>query len=132
MDPHRAIMFMQEATAICTCGPPVEADVWQKLSWRSSSIQWQLANEGIAFVQQTMERVESVENSVLRYLLNEAASTHWCASVRERARELLLALPQVEPSAPKIVQIAAWRRIREIARERFPKVDFARKATVRR
>jgi hypothetical protein len=72
----------------------VEQDVWQKLSWRSSSIQWQLANETMTFVLQTIRRMGESDNSVLKYLLEEAAANHWCGSVRERAKAVLGMLPE--------------------------------------
>jgi hypothetical protein len=123
-DPHRAVLFMHEATAICTGGPPLEEAVWQRLSWRSSSIQWQLANEGLEFVEQTLGRMGGVENSVLRYLLEEAAATHWSLNVRCRAREVLEMLNGVLPVAPKLPQKGTWQRVRDIARRRFPDADF--------
>jgi hypothetical protein len=123
-DPHRAVLFMHEATAICTGGPPVEESVWQRLSWRSSSIQWQLANEGMEFVQQTFARMNGVENSVLRYLLEEAAATHWSLSVRCRAREILEMLGDVAPVAPKLMRMGTWRKLRDLARKRDPEVEF--------
>jgi hypothetical protein len=124
MDPHRAVMFMHEATAICTGGPPLEEFVWQRLSWRSSSIQWQLATEGMAFVEQTLGRMNGVSNSVLRHLLEEAAATHWSLNVRCRAREVLEMIGDVVPVAPKLLQMGTWRKVRDLARGGYPEANF--------
>jgi hypothetical protein len=124
MDPHRAVLFMHEATTICTDGPPLEESVWQRLSWRSSSIQWQLATEGMAFVEQTLGRMNDVANPVLRFLLEEAAATHWSLNVRCRAREIIEMLGDVVPVAPKLMPMGTWRKMRDWARGAYPEADF--------
>jgi hypothetical protein len=126
LDPQRAVMFMHEATAICTHGPPIEPSVWQRLSWRASSIQWQLASEGLSFVQQTVRLMPDADYSILRFLLDEAAKGHWSPPIRERASEVLAMLPPVEPSVPKVLQINGWNRIRDTARTLYPKIDFTK------
>jgi hypothetical protein len=127
LDPQRAVLFMQEALAICLHGPPIQEDVWQRLSWRSSSIQWQIASEGLSFVQQTIELMGDVDDSILRFLLEDAVQKHWSVVVKERAKEVLPLLPPVPPAAPKVLQIDAWNRIREMARSNDPKIEFAKR-----
>jgi hypothetical protein len=132
IDPQRAVLFMQEASAICVHGPRIEYDVWQRLSWRSSSIQWQIASEGLSFVQQTIGTMGGVDDAILRFLLQEASEAHWSVTVKERAKEVLPLLPPVTPAAPKVLRIDAWNRIREAARLHYPKVDFVNQRAPRK
>jgi hypothetical protein len=64
--------------------------------------------------------------------VEEAVANHWCGSVRERAKEALGALPEGESAPPKVIQIAMWRRVKEIAGVRFPKMDFTGRMIVRK
>jgi hypothetical protein len=106
--------------------------VWQRLSWRSSSIQWQLASEGLSFVQQTIGEMRCADHSILRFLLEEAAKGHWSMVVKEGLKEVLPMLPPVEPSASKVLQINAWNGIREMARVLYPRIDFAKVSATRK
>jgi hypothetical protein len=124
LEPQRAILFMQEATAICLHGPPVDEFVWQRLSWRACSIQWQLANEGIAFILQTIECVGQANHAVLRFLLEDEARTHWSPTVKEKAKEVLGKIPECAPAPPKVLALDTWNCVREMAKANWP-VDFA-------
>jgi hypothetical protein len=115
---------MLEATAICVHGPPIDGGVWQRLSWRACSIQWQLANEGLAFIQQTIAAVQGVDHAILKFLLQEEVRTHWCDTVRVKAAEVLEMLPEIEAAVPRVLAVDKWKRIREAARANYPEDDF--------
>jgi hypothetical protein len=132
LEPLRAVLFMQEAIAICLSGPPIEADVWERFAWRSSSIQWQLANEGLSFVQQTIGIVPGAGDATLRFLLEDTAKSHWSATVRERAGEVMALLPAVEPVGPRPLRMDRWNLVRSVAKANFPTAGFVRRKQTRK
>lgn len=132
LDPPKAVLFMQEATEICSHGPPVDEVVWQNFSWRSSSIQWQIAMEGLNFVQSTIDRMEGFDHSVLRYLLIDASTHHWNNSVRKKASEVLLLLPEVEPVPPPTLPVTTWNMIKKVAKENYPDSEFSARRPARK
>jgi hypothetical protein len=96
---------MQEATAICASGSYVDPVVWQRLSWRACSIQWQLANEGLVFIEQTIRAVRGVDHAVLRFLLDDEVRRHPSATVKEKAKEVLALIPQGPSEQPKTLAL---------------------------
>jgi len=124
LDPQKAVLFMKEATAICSHGPPVEEFVWQRLSWRSSSIQWQIAMEGLSFIQQTVERTKDFDHSVLIFLLNDAIKSHWHSGVKTKATAVLALLPETNPLPPKTFQNEKWNQMKEYAHSNYPEAGF--------
>jgi hypothetical protein len=132
LDPQRAVLFMQEATAICTNGPPVDPFVWQRLSWRACSIQWQLASEGLAFIQKTIGGVGGADHAVLRFLLEDEVRTHWSAPVKDEAREVLASIPAVPPERPKTLALDKWNLVSETAKANYPSENFARRQRSRK
>lgn len=124
LDPQKAVLFMKEATAICVHGPPVDEYVWQRLSWRSSSIQWQIATEGLNFVQQTIDKAKGFDMKILKFLLKDSIKTHWNESVRKKAEVVLELISEDEPIPPKTLPIDKWTVIREMASINFPGISF--------
>jgi hypothetical protein len=132
-DPPKAVLFMREATAICVNGPPPEEYVWQRLSWRSVSIHWQIAMEGLNFVQQTIQRAEGFDHSVLLHLIDEAIAHHWNQTVRTKAEAVRDLLPQdMQGSPPKSLPTETWNRLMELAQHRYPGDAFQAPAKGRR
>jgi hypothetical protein len=132
LEPRRALLFMQEATAICVTGPPIEVEVWKRFSWRSSCIQWQIAMEGLSFVDQTIELVPEAADATLRFLLEEAATSHWSAAVRDQSRDILSRIPDIAPTAPRMIKMDTWNQIKETAKAHFPGVEFGSRRHARR
>jgi hypothetical protein len=124
-DPQKAVLFMKEATAICVQGPTPDEFFWQRMSWRSVSIHWQIAVEGLNFVQQTIQLVDGFDHSVLLHLLDDAIAHHWNQTVRTKAAAVRDLLPSgVEPTPPKSLPTDTWNNIMEIAQRRYPSDSF--------
>jgi hypothetical protein len=130
-DPSRAVLFLDEATAICVHGPPIDPHVWQRFAYRASSIHHQLANAGMSFIEQTIGRMTDVDLSVLKYLVEEAAKGHWYQGVRDKAAELVKVLGAIEAVAPDQVAIDTWSSVKRMAHERYP-ADFGGARKIRR
>jgi hypothetical protein len=127
-DPQKAVLFMKEATAICVHGPPPEEFVWQRLSWRSVSIQWQIAVEGLNFIQQTVHRTKGFDHSVLLFLLDDAIARHWNQTVKTKAQVVRALLPaDVRPTAPKCLPKDRWDQMMQAAQRNYPKDNFTGK-----
>lgn len=124
LDPQKAVLFLQEATSLCKDGPEIEEYVWQRFSWRSSSIQWQIAMEGLNFIQQTYQRASGFNNNVLVYLLNDTIQRHWNQTVKNKATEVL-ELIQGTPTAPKLFPLAMWNQLKTQAEQNYPNTDFS-------
>ena len=124
-DPPRSVLFMREATAISTVGPPLDEYVWQRYAYRASSIYMPLALEGLNYVTQTKDRSFSFNNEILRYLLVDTIENHWSKLVREKAQTTLKLLEESEPKAPKKLPIDVWISIKEKAKENYPNEDFS-------
>jgi hypothetical protein len=125
-DPQKAVLFMKEATALFLNGPPPEEFVWQRLSWRSVSIHWQIAMEGLNFIQQTVHRTEEFDHSVLLFLLDDAIRGHWNQQVKTKAQIVRDLLPATAaPSPPKPLPKDTWAQLIDVAQKNFPKDDFA-------
>ena len=124
LDPQKAVLFMQEATCICLHGPPVEESVWQNLSFRASSIQWQIAMEGLNFVEKTISRTEGYDYSILTFLLQDTAKNHWNRNVRTRAEHVLTLIPKADPKRPQVLPFDKWSKLRDIAAANYPKDKF--------
>ena len=124
LDPQRAVLFMQEATALCVGGPDVVAVVWEKLAFRSCSVQWQIAMEGMTFIERTIERMSGVDFSILRFLLEDTIQRHWAVSVRERAKDIIKLVPEVEPRAPTVLPVDTWAVIKSTAQANYPRIRF--------
>lgn len=124
-DPQKAVLFMKEATAICVHGPIPEEYVWQRLSWRSVSIHWQIAMEGLTFIQQTIHRAEGFDHSELIYLLNDAIEHHWNHHVKRKATEVKNLLPEnITPVGPKPLPKETWSTLAETAQNNYPDTCF--------
>jgi hypothetical protein len=132
LDPQRAILFLEEATAICLNGPPVDPFLWERLSFRASSIHSQLATVGLSFIQQTIKKVSGIDFSVLRFLLEDASKSHWAIGVREKAAEVLKVIPEVAPAPPKVLSIERWNIVKEMAQANYPNQDFGGRRKVRK
>lgn len=124
LDPQKAVLFMQEATALCAEGPPPEQIVWQNLSWRASSIHWQIAMEGMKFVETTINRTEGFDHSILTFLLQDAAKNHWHNGVKTRAEAVLALIPPVAPKRPNLLPFDQWGEIKKIAKKNYPNDVF--------
>ncbi|OHT15822.1 hypothetical protein TRFO_42279 [Tritrichomonas foetus] len=124
LDPQKAVLFLQEATSLCREGPPVEESVWQRLSWRASSIQWQIAMEGLNFILETIENAKNYNNDVLVFLLNETVKNHWNVNVKNKAAEVLK-LVEGNPSPPKTFPIDVWNALKKQAETNYPNTDFS-------
>ena len=132
LEPQKAVLFLQEATALCKDGPELDEYVWQRISWRASSIQWQIAMEGLNFIMETYQRAQGFNNDVLVFLLNDAVKTHWNSNVRSKAEEVLK-LIQGKPLAPKTFPVDTWNMLKRQAESNYPKANFSgRKRVVRR
>lgn len=125
LDPPRALLFLQEATDLCTSGPPVDPLLWQKFSWRASSIQWQIATEGMNFIEKTIGRMEDVDFSVLKFLLDDTKKNHWCMSVRDRAEQVLKRIPEIEGKQSKTLNVDVWKIVKETAQKNYPRSNFS-------
>ena len=123
-DPPKSVTLMKEATAICSVDPPVEQYVWQRFTWRASSIYMPLALEGLNFVEKTKDKAEGYNNQILRFLLEDAAESHWCEIVRERAKKILELLEPSEPVEPSKLPINIWVELREQAKQNYPDDNF--------
>lgn len=133
LDPQKAVLFMQEATAVCTIGSPIEESVWQKLACRACSIHWQIAMEGLNFVQQTLSRAEGFDMSTLAYVLGDTAKNHWHSGVKAKAATVLQLLPQtVVPKAPVSLRVDKWSEIADIAALHFPDENFKKRIPIRK
>lgn len=133
LDPPRAVLFLQEATDLCATGPPVDALLWQKFSWRASSIQWQIATEGMNFIEKTIGRMDGVDFSVLKFLLDDTMKNHWCTSVRDRAEQVLKKIPEIEGKQSKTLNVDVWKMVKETAQKNYPRMNFsARRAPTKR
>jgi hypothetical protein len=120
-DPQKAVLFMKEATALFLHGPPPEEFVWQRLSWRSVSIHWQIAMEGLNFIQQTVRRTVEFDHSLLLFLLDDAIKGHWNHQVKNKAGIVRALLPkEVPPAAPKALPKDMWAQLIEVAQGNFP------------
>ena len=124
LDPQKAVLFMQEATCICLHGPPIDEPVWQNLSFRASSIQWQIAMEGLNFVEKTISRTEGFNHSILTFLLQDTAKNHWNRSVRTRAEHVLTLVPKTDPKRPEVLSFAKWSKLRDMAAANYPNDHF--------
>lgn len=125
LDPQKAVLFLQEATALCKDGPEIEEFVWQRLSWRASSIQWQIAMEGLNFITQTFERAVNFDHSVLLFLLKDALQHHWNNNVKNKVADVIKLVEGATPKAPKIFPMDKWNLIRSQAESNYPNVDFS-------
>lgn len=123
-DPQRSVLFMKEATIICSRGPPLDEYVWQRFTWRASSIYIPLALEGLNFITQTSGLSRQFNNSVLRYLLLDAMKGHWSDTVRARAKIVYNNLQASSPAPPKKMPIATWTLIKEQAKINYPEMTF--------
>ena len=123
-DPPKSVTYMKEATIICSVDPPVDQYVWQRFSWRASSIYMPLALEGLNFVEKTKDKAQGYNNQILRFLLEDAAESHWCEIVRERAKRVLELLEPSEPKEPNKLPINIWVDLREQAKLNYPDVNF--------
>jgi hypothetical protein len=132
LDPQRAVLFLEEATAICIHGPPIDNFVWERLAYRSSSIHSQLATAGLTFIQQTIGIVSGVDCSVLRFLLEDTVKNHWSQPIREKAAEVLKLVPTVSPVAPKLLSVERWKTVKEAAQANYPNADFSGRQRGRR
>lgn len=126
-DPPRSVLFMKEVTDLCVTGPKVTEYVWQRLSWRSSSIYMPLALEGMNFVLKTIDVASDYDSSILQFLMNDTAKGHWSALVREKAREALEHLCPCQPKPPRKMQINTWIMIKEAAQRNYPSDHFSTK-----
>ena len=124
LDPQKAVLFLQEATALCKEGPEIEEFVWQRLSWRASSIQWQIAMEGLNFITQTFQRAEKFDHSVLLYLLKDATQHHWNSNVKNKVNDVIKLVESGDARAPKIFPMNTWNLIKSTAEMNYPNVDF--------
>ena len=131
-DPPKSVTFMKEATMLCSVEPTVDQYVWQRYSWRASSIYMPLALEGLNFVEKTKHLSISYNNQVLRFLLEDTAESHWCELVRERAKQVLQDLEPSEPLEPKKLPINIWVDLRMKAKENYPNDDFSNSSRKRR
>lgn len=132
LDPPRAVLFLQEATDLCARGPPVDPLLWQKFSWRASSIQWQIATEGMNFIEKTISRMEDVDFSVLKFLLDDTKKKHWCTSVRDRAEQVLKLIPETEGKQSKTLNVDVWKLVKETAQKNYPRMNFSGKRPLRK
>ncbi len=124
LDPQKAVLFLQEATTLCKEGPEIEEFVWQRLSWRASSIQWQIAMEGLNFISQTYQRATEFDNSVLIYLLKDTIQHHWNNNVKNKAADVLQLVDKGEARAPKVFPIDKWSLLKSQAETNYPDTDF--------
>lgn len=124
LDPQKAVLFLQEATALCKEGPEIEEFVWQRLSWRASSIQWQIAMEGLNFITQTFQRAVNFDHSVLIFLLNDALQHHWNNNVKNKVADVIKLIENSTPRAPKTFPMDKWNLIKSQAECNYPNVDF--------
>ncbi|OHT11001.1 hypothetical protein TRFO_19495 [Tritrichomonas foetus] len=124
-DPQKSVLFMKEATAICVHGPPPEEYIWQRFSWRSSSIQWQIAMEGLNFISQTISRTEGFDHKVLIYLLDDTIKNHWNSKVRDKAKTVRELFPsEAQKHPPKSLPKDTWSALKDVAKKNYPNSDF--------
>ena len=126
-DPQKAVLFMQEATCVCLHGPPIEECIWQNLSYRASSIHWQIAMEGLNFVEKTISKTDGFDYSVLTFLLQDAMKNHWNNGVRKRAEAVLALIPKTDPKKPPFLAFDKWVKLREAAAANYPSDNFEKR-----
>ena len=124
-DPQRSVAFMKEATEICTVGPLIDLYVWQRFSWRSSSIYMPLAMEGLRYVEKTLNRTAGYNNQVLIFLLKDTSEQHWCDIVKDRAKQILQRVPQSEPVEPKKLPMDVWLNLKNQAMANYPDAQWS-------
>lgn len=127
LDPRKAFLFMQEATAVCQCGPPVEEGIWENLSYRASSIDFQIAMEGLNFIEKTISKAEGFDHSVLTFLLQDTMKNHWHNGVKKRAEVVLEKIPKTDPRRPEFLPFDKWAKLRDTAAANYPSDSFEKR-----